>query len=277
MTREQRLALIIGFCLTLIVAILIADHLSPGSNSKLADMTTASRFDQIAPSERDIPGGTHETIDSTLLTSNPAIRIFGGEDGTAGLQIGEIESPDDLLDPSGPRNELVMGETGRGPAAGPDSNRSDLQRDPATARESTYVVRENDTLYAIAQKHYGSGALWVELGEYNTDVLPDDLRIRPGTKLRIPDKSVLTDSAKNPPKSEADKPVATPTSPGPETKAAVTPLKTRNYVIAKGDTLDKISARLLGTSKRWREILTLNPGLDPKKLKVGATIKLPSK
>jgi len=50
----------------------------------------------------------------------------------------------------------------------------------------------------------------------------------------------------------------------------------RIYVVRASDTLSEISQAELGTSKRWREILLLNPGLDPARLAVGQKIRLPS-
>ncbi len=49
----------------------------------------------------------------------------------------------------------------------------------------------------------------------------------------------------------------------------------RTHVIQKGDTLGVISQEHLGTSKRFREILALNPGLDERRLIVGRTLVLP--
>ena len=45
----------------------------------------------------------------------------------------------------------------------------------------------------------------------------------------------------------------------------------------KGDTLWSIAQRFLGDGQRWREIVELNPGLEPSKLKVGQVIILPAK
>jgi len=50
----------------------------------------------------------------------------------------------------------------------------------------------------------------------------------------------------------------------------------RRYRIKSGDTLGQISLDQLGTSRRWREIVELNPGLNEKKLYVGKEILLPA-
>jgi len=44
------------------------------------------------------------------------------------------------------------------------------------------------------------------------------------------------------------------------------------HVIRQGETLSDISKRYFGTTTRWKEILRLNPGVDPKKLKPGDEI-----
>jgi nucleoid-associated protein YgaU len=50
----------------------------------------------------------------------------------------------------------------------------------------------------------------------------------------------------------------------------------RVYTIRASDTLSEIASAELGTWKRWQEIVDLNPGLDPNKLREGARIVLPA-
>jgi len=66
---------------------------------------------------------------------------------------------------------------------------------------------------------------------------------------------------------EASKPVVLD-APATESSAAAT------YVIRNGDTLADIAQKQLGKSTRWNELVKLNPGLDPKHLKIGQTIRL---
>lgn len=49
----------------------------------------------------------------------------------------------------------------------------------------------------------------------------------------------------------------------------------REHVVARGETLSQIAMEQLGTSRRWQEIVALNPGLDPNSLRVGQKLKLP--
>lgn len=69
-----------------------------------------------------------------------------------------------------------------------------------------------------------------------------------------------------------DTPVVTPApSPTPPAPATI------QYVIQPKDTLWSLAKHFLGDGKRWREIMLANPGLVPKKLKVGQTITIPPK
>ena len=50
-----------------------------------------------------------------------------------------------------------------------------------------------------------------------------------------------------------------------------------NYVVEKGDTLQKISKKFYGTYRRWNEIFEANNDVlkDPNKLKPGMTLRIP--
>lgn len=51
--------------------------------------------------------------------------------------------------------------------------------------------------------------------------------------------------------------------------------ESRSVTVQRGDTLQKIAARELGSAERWRVLIDWNPGLDPKRLKVGLELRLP--
>ncbi|MCB9550601.1 MAG: LysM peptidoglycan-binding domain-containing protein [Myxococcales bacterium] len=48
------------------------------------------------------------------------------------------------------------------------------------------------------------------------------------------------------------------------------------YTVQSGDTLSKIAERVLGDPNRWREIAALNNIADPRALRVGQTLQIPS-
>lgn len=47
------------------------------------------------------------------------------------------------------------------------------------------------------------------------------------------------------------------------------------YVVKEGDTLSEIAERYLDGASHWPEIVAVNPGLVPEKLRTGRTIRLP--
>jgi nucleoid-associated protein YgaU len=69
----------------------------------------------------------------------------------------------------------------------------DQQRPPAGDKKvgenpytQWYEVKSGDTLWKIAQAHYGDGSLYPEIFKANRDVLTDPDKIKVGQRLRIP-------------------------------------------------------------------------------------------
>ena len=52
--------------------------------------------------------------------------------------------------------------------------------------------------------------------------------------------------------------------------------RTGRVVVMKGDTLTAISRRTLGEDADWRKFLDVNPGLDPRRLRPGQQLQIPS-
>jgi nucleoid-associated protein YgaU len=70
--------------------------------------------------------------------------------------------------------------------------------------------------------------------------------------------------------------IAAPTSPKRVVEATPVPPAGREYTIKSGDTLEGIARAELGDGQRWKQIVEMNPGLDPNSLKIGRKIMLPS-
>lgn len=56
----------------------------------------------------------------------------------------------------------------------------------AVADSETYTILKGDTLWAIAEKHYGSGAKYPEIVKANQPMIKDADEIYPGQVLRLP-------------------------------------------------------------------------------------------
>ncbi|KAA2244043.1 peptidoglycan-binding protein LysM [Salinarimonas soli] len=68
---------------------------------------------------------------------------------------------------------------------------SELQVQQATTPSTMYTVQKGDTLWAIAEKHYGKGqgARHTEIVKANSPPVKDPDMIQPGWVLRIPQAS----------------------------------------------------------------------------------------
>jgi nucleoid-associated protein YgaU len=118
-----------------------------------------------------------------------------------------------------------------------------------------YEIQPGDRLDKISNKFFGTHHRWSEIVSANPGLDPS--KIRPGQVIMIP--SVKTDL----PKQES------------------VYLKThaqnkRPYKVQEKDLLGSIAERELGSVKHLPKILALNPGLDPKLLRPGQTIYLPT-
>ena len=78
----------------------------------------------------------------------------------------------------------------------------------------------------------------------------------------------------------AAQPKAAPATPQPKVSYAPTPPKkaARTYVVRKGDTLQKISKKYYGTTKKWRRIYKANRKMlskGPDKIQPGMKLVIP--
>lgn len=132
------------------------------------------------------------------------------------------------------------------------------------ASGKTYTVKPGDSLERIARKQLGSGKQWKSLASLNGITNPDMVRIGDVLQLPVPQAGVASNSSGG---SKAR--LASRSDPAPTAGAG-------KYTVAKGDVLSRIAERQLGSSKRWREIVALNSGLNPSRLMVGTVLNMPA-
>lgn len=302
MTREQKLALIVGFALVLIVGVLVSDHFSlaqhridageAGLAEALEPETPGFGRDvtalAIAPPTRAEAPAIDETYAFGPETRSDAGRRTLEDRARSALdtlaegidQAGELlrESQNGNL-PAAQIDEFVtpsIRDADREPeraSAAPVEREAEIERPsrPARAEARRYpvhVVSEGESLWTIAERYYSDGALWTKLAEFNADRTGPNHAVYAGASIIVPPLEVLEPGAargqvKTTPRRGSD-------DAGAREKAA------RRYTVESGDTLSEISQKLLGTSKRWREIMELNGMTDPAALRVGMTLKIPS-
>ena len=263
MTRENKLALVVGFALILLVGILISDHFSVARNQVSADLSDGI-LDPLIGALADQPG---------LITLNSPARLEPGP------------GPDTLAPATGTAAPAQQHKTfvpvfmaADAPPVQTTSEIIGLSDTQAAELPFTYhELRPRETLAAVCRLYFGDAALAGELAAYNGIDDPD--AVTAGRRLRVPRKAEALVRGAQP---LASSPPATP----PVTDAATggaperpdTPATTfATYTIKKGDVLSRLSQELLGTTKRMKELIDLNRDVikNPDRLIPGTVIKVP--
>ena len=91
------------------------------------------------------------------------------------------KKPDAPAAPAAPEPEVSS-------AAGPEPAAEDPSAPPPAedGGQKTYTVQPGDTLWKIAEAHYGDGSKYMKIFEANRPPLEDPDRIHPGQELVIP-------------------------------------------------------------------------------------------
>lgn len=142
---------------------------------------------------------------------------------------------------------------------------------PLTVNSHVYQVKNGDTVAKIAAS---LGVNAEALEEVNG--LKNIGALRVGQELRIPPKNMVKSFAETPKQSEATPKANIQDAVKPAVKPAAAVAKTggETYVVVKGDNPVAI-ARKFHVS--YDELLKINKIEDPKKLKIGQKLKIPTK
>ena len=254
MTRENKLAMVIGFGLLLFVGILVSDHLS-ARTAQLANPDTSLPMLVKA----GLPGGSQAAPREFGEQINEPAAAEIASDGQHRIAIGPI----DIVEP---RN----GDAGMR-AGGPING---------TPTMRTHTVAKGEYPSDIAKKYYGKRALGEALAKFN-DIDPSKLKI--GKVLNVPPIEVLDPSLAPAPTpdfgGEPQRLVwdqqGLPLDSGQNAGREITPevSKYGKITVSDGDTLYKIATRVYGDGTKWEQIVALNPGVTAKNLKRGTELR----
>lgn len=140
--------------------------------------------------------------------------------------------------------------------------------DPAPAKAGewpgglprTYTMKKGDIVWSLVRQEWKLSEGFIDaIRAANPGLKVETLRA--GDELKIPDPA---------PYRKGSKKAAKKSKPA-------TGVATREYEIKEGDSLGTIARDHLGSARRWKEIVKANPGIDPKKLKLGQKIRMPAK
>jgi LysM repeat protein len=256
-TRELKLALIVGLSLVLVVGVLITDHV------KKSDAASA-----VAPMTGDDP---------SRLT---VVGNSGSDPYTPSKQLPEPEpKPKPVPQPEPKVINQTQPDSGKTAQLPDGSQQSSIEDQftgptPTAIPDTVYAIQSGDTLYSICKKQYGDASLHNKLSDYNKLTAGKALKL--GQKLNLPAKDVLTGKALP----YTGKPSTTPAIPSGNKPISDGPLvaasTTVTYKVSSGDTLSSIARKFNTSLTKIRE---LNPALRGREdsLSVGDELKLPGK
>jgi nucleoid-associated protein YgaU len=262
MTKENKLALVLGFGLVLLVGILIADHFSVASSMQPDPLLGGIQDPEVQRHDQD-----PKLITFAVPERDVSVSSHAGSPGLGQAQPAMAPSRTITLDPMAEDNGIRRLDTRRPPAEDAANHTPTLRPTPQQTQNLPYTIHtvtKGDTFTSICRMHYGDDSLLQDLARFNDIDDPNTIRI--GQAIRIPAASTLVRGT-----TVADLPQTnqTPTPPAAP--------KTRPYTIQENDSLSVIAQRELGTAKRYLEIYELNRDLldSPDDVVVGQTIKLP--
>lgn len=285
------------FLLVTIVAVSFwGDGKSPGFWSRLTGRAKKDEVAKVDPSVTAPVATAEQALGGAAPLSNVPVPgtndpmqaqpVLGAATTPVAAQTAPAAQPDPFAQlsmqvPQQPASPIVGAQPNVGvntaPLAQSTTPVAPIETAPAPS-SNEYVVQRGDSLALIARKTLGSEQRWSEIQALNPGVSAKSLKV--GAKLALPTgASVASATSSKPAKVEASKKAKT-TKPAPELAASTaTPKKSSSagsYTIQRGDTLNAIAEKRLGGKQHVKDILALNPGLDPRRLVVGKTIQMPT-
>lgn len=294
MTREHKLALIVGFSLFLVLGVLISDHFSKARQVAMAENIQPASSSDMGASPPGVrlssePGVTGAAGAGTPIPLNPGNAPVRRTDlvalpgmGTPSPAMGGtlVVAPQRTA----PSVALAGTNVTQLPAGGdPSADAPDQASTPAAPANQIpllrHEVKEGDTLYRIAVKYYGDGKLWEKVRDYNKERV-SGAGLREGVTLLIPPRDVLLGKPSVPTAQAGPAPTTIVMDGGRGGSPAAKPAGDyREYVVREGDTLVAIARKMLSSGKRYPEIIDANKGAlsDPEALKIGMKLRIPAK
>lgn len=266
MTRENKLALVVGFGLILFVGILISDHFSVVRTQQAANLTN--------------PGVLDPLVAASPVSLVDLIEKLPQPDPTTVTQLQDVPNSPESAVPQNPTGDAVpVDPTGQaapnsnigGAIAGTDAASEMLNNPPEgfqvvpnpeneTAEFVFHDVESGETLYSICRQHFGNTSGVQTLADYNNIDDPASLRI--GQRIRIPNHSASEAG-------HAETIVKPATKPKPSTVKVT-------YTVRGGDTLAQIAERFMGSKTKWKKLYDMNRNVieDPDNVKVGTVLRV---
>ena len=239
MTRENKLALVIGFGLLMLAGILVSDHLSSGQRS--------SEEPLVASNAKVVPQST------LLQPRSEGTRSTAAAQAGTGTRTASSTRARTMPSEPAPLQQITIGG---GESAAVSGTRTSA---PIAKQPKVHFVRSGETLSAISKKYYGTPDHAGQIARDNNIGNPQ--RIRVGTRLVL-----------------ADEPGASIRSPRTTASTPTKSVARRVITVREGETLSEIAKRELGSEAKWHELWQMNKKAvpNPNRLQPGTTLNLPA-
>ena len=176
MGRDFKIGLMGGVVLGFVALVWVATRPSQSPEARMSGPPRTASLDGL-PAE----------ILATSPTDSATIRPENSPDESLPANLTDAESARS----SSPGDDQPVPVVDRSAAGPPDQSTSEqsdpIAPAPAESSARTHIVRQRETLSAISMQYYGTPNKWQKIADANKDVLKDPNKIRPGTKLTIPD------------------------------------------------------------------------------------------
>ena len=272
MTRENKLALIVGFGLILLVGILVSDYFSESQRPEQAELSGVidplgdrKHSENLIQFKEASEGNDLRRRDYTPASHTGQTHGSGNRNGSSGNLIQTPEKPRADRNQQSTNDEIVIG--------GPGLREQRGNTDPVQSWRHHHV-RSNETLTSICKQYYNTGDYKVvlQLAEFNSLDNPDSLR--EGRRLRIPASlSALQQAMAN-----GDTADLAPVNERRRDSGTGNASLTRTYTVKDSDTLSEIASREMGSAKHWRALYEANKNVirNPDRLIPGTVLQIPS-
>ncbi len=282
-TRELKLALIVGFALVLVVTVLISDHMSRARTTRLAD----SRADQPFSTREISPAGGPTRFDRTPTPTGPLVAnaSTAPSDVTSvaheglGAAAAELRPPTLTLGAGGGMNPPGTGTLEETAAKfGVKLNNVPVAMEPSSVANTPPGM---ESLSPLPNSTPGGGTAQPNTNPYASPVPGGVYEGQNSFPAAVPNSGINTGPGTGSGTGVIPgplSPIITPESTLP-TVLPVASSKSEEgvyYTVVSGDSLYKIATKQLGNAEAWRQIAKANGLSESTSLKIGQKLRMPA-
>lgn len=262
-TRELKLALIVGFALVLVVTVLISDHMSRARTTRLAD----SRADHPISTREISPAVGALRADRSPTPTGPLV----ANGTTAVSDVTTVPHEGLGAVAAQPAPTLVLGAGGGMNPPGTGTLEQEAAKFGVRLNQVPVVMDTNSVPTDPTGAGLSSQVPGVLTASNPSGALPQDSGVNETTPGLTPGagSGIVTGPLTPILTPESTPPGAAPAAPSRGDEGVY-------YTVVSGDSLYKIAAKQLGNAEAWRQIAKANGLSEGTSLKIGQKLRMPA-